>query len=458
MLKYFNSIMKFSFVQTFLVAFTLTLSGCSSCERHLADSDNIGDISMPPEDDISQVFPYGITAKTPPYLTKIESFWYNPSRYRINLRVFQGCPQIERSKNGRLWAAWIASNEQAERAYINDKNGNRIIPQADQPSHIGQFGIIATSSDDGKTWKEVFAFDPREQLGATSSDILLWKDYEGKIRVVVVRNMCVGDKDLGNTTAWEFTMQDADSECPQFSKPRLLGRFNLSVIKPLIFKDGSILRSGDIFLEDNSPVKTKFVMENPDGSIRFVSHVNCPNASFAEAALLERKDGSLFTIVRMKGDVHMAFESFDKAKTWNKIGKMNPEIGIDAKIILGRLASGRVLMVGNDVPKSGKEKLPWRSKMTAFLSDDDGKTFPHKLLLDERADVSYPSFTQAEDGYIYIAYDRGRGNKGQHEILMAKISEDDIIAGKTVSPNSRLKAEISSPSKYGGGVRDGDKL
>ena len=137
---------------------------------------------------------------------------------------------------------------------------------------------------------------------------------------------------------------------------------------------------------------------------------------------------------------------------------MNPEIGIDTKIILGRLASGRVLMVGKDVPKSGKEKLPWRSKMTAFLSDDDGKTFPHKLLLDERADVSYPSFTQAEDGYIYIAYDRGRGNKGQHEILMAKISEDDIIAGKTVSPNSRLKAEISSPSKYGGGVRDGDKL
>ena len=99
-----------------------------------------------------------------------------------------------------------------------------------------------------------------------------------------------------------------------------------------------------------------------------------------------------------------------------------------------------------------------RTCMTAFISYDDGKTFPHKLLLDERADVSYPSFTQAEDGYIYIAYDRGRGNKGQHEILMAKISEDDIIAGKTVSPNSRLKAEISSPSKYGGGVRDGDKL
>ncbi len=34
-------------------------------------SEIVGDVSMPPPDDISQKFPYGITAKTPPYLQKI---------------------------------------------------------------------------------------------------------------------------------------------------------------------------------------------------------------------------------------------------------------------------------------------------------------------------------------------------------------------------------------------------
>ncbi|MFR6032133.1 MAG: hypothetical protein ACLUKN_02505 [Bacilli bacterium] len=40
---------------------------------------------------------------------------------------------------------------------------------------------------------------------------------------------------------------------------------------------------------------------------------------------------------------------------------------------------------------------------------------------------------------------------------MAKSPKTTLSQAKRF-PNSRLKAEISSPSKYGGGVRDGDKL
>ncbi|TWT84706.1 hypothetical protein CA13_61860 [Planctomycetes bacterium CA13] len=56
----------------------------------------LGDTTIPSPEDVSQTFPYGITGKTPPSLTKInyegqESY----HKHRINLRIFQGCPQIE---------------------------------------------------------------------------------------------------------------------------------------------------------------------------------------------------------------------------------------------------------------------------------------------------------------------------------------------------------------------------
>ena len=39
------------------------------------------------------------------------------------------------------------------------------------------------------------------------------------------------------------------------------------------------------------------------------------------------------------------------------------------------------------------------------LSDDDGVTWQHKLLLDERNEVSYPDAVE-HNGFIYIIYDR----------------------------------------------------
>ena len=77
--------------------------------------------------------------------------------------------------------------------------------------------------------------------------------------------------------------------------------------------------------------------------------------------------------------------------------------------------------------------------MTAFLSDDDGKTWKGGLVLDERYGVSYPDGYQAEDGRIFIQYDWMR-EKG--EIMLAIFREEDILAGKAVSPDTKLKHPI----------------
>ena len=96
--------------------------------------------------------------------------------------------------------------------------------------------------------------------------------------------------------------------------------------------------------------------------------------------------------------------------------------------------------------------------MTAYLSDDDGKTFSHKVLLCDDGQISYPSTALGRDGSIYIVYDQGRGVIGQHTNFLSKITEEDILAGKLVNDKSFLNNIVSRPSDQGGGRRKGDKI
>ena len=57
--------------------------------------------------------------------------------------------------------------------------------------------------------------------------------------------------------------------------------------------------------------------------------------------------------------------------------------------------------------------------------------------------ISYPDVALAPDGYLYIQYDRNRAEDG--EILFARITEKDIIAGTIVSERSALRKLVSRP-------------
>ena len=447
-----------------LIASLLPCFAAALHAQTVAPNSVLGDTTMPSPEDLSQNFPYGITGKTPPSLTKINYEGQKPyHKHRINLRLFQGCPQVEISEGGRLWATWFGSNVQAERA----------------PYHKGQFSVISTSADDGKTWKEVFVFDPSELLGGGASDPMLWKDPKGNIRFIGLRNIDFKGKDEFASSAWEFTMLDPENEHTAWTAPRLLGNKNISVMKPLIFPDGTIMRSMDDFKFVGTPdkVRIRFLKEDVDGQPIFVSEFPVDNdAVFAEQMPIIRKDGSLFTFYRARKGQKFA-ESFDGGKTWNLGGYYPMQFSINTKCILKTLPSGRVLLVANDVQmkeENGKRtyyytdqngverelekhKTP-RTRMTAYLSDDDGKTFPHKMLLCDDGQISYPSATLDKDGSIYIVYDQGRGVIGQHTIFLSKITEEDILAGKLVKDESFLNHIVSRPSDHGGGRRKGDRI
>ena len=164
--------------------------------------------------------------------------------------------------------------------------------------------------------------------------------------------------------------------------------------------------------------------------------------------VLELNDGTLAMYVRTDYEITIS-HSYDRRKTWTH-GIDSTLSGPCSRFFIGRLKSGRILLINHYDFKG-------RNILTALLSEDEGKTFPYKLLLDERDNVSYPDAKEATDGYIYITYDRERGclrncfkevYECAREILVARITEDDILNGSVKNPGSKLKHIASKLGKY----------
>ena len=108
---------------------------------------------------------------------------------------------------------------------------------------------------------------------------------------------------------------------------------------------------------------------------------------FDEHQIVELCDGTLRAYIRTKGDIDCLWEaeSPDGGRTW---GEPRPSAlpHVSSRVFVRRLASGKLLLVKNGAPG---DRPTERRDMTAYLSDDDGKTWPHALVLDAgRAQVS----------------------------------------------------------------------
>jgi hypothetical protein len=120
----------------------------------------------------------------------------------------------------------------------------------------------------------------------------------------------------------------------------------------------------------------------------------------------------------------------------------------NSRFHLRRLRSGRLLFVANQVDPAERGK-PWpvRKDLSAWLSDDDGASWPHRLVLDAREMTSYPDVDEDADGRLWIVHDRDRYGSG--DILLSCIREGDVLAGDCTSPDAFLARVIDRS----GGVR-----
>ncbi len=362
---------------------------------------------------------FGVKTLTPPVLN------VDPGpRYWPRMRMWQGIPSIERTAKGRLWATWYAG-------------------PLSEGSH-GNHAVLVTSEDDGRTWSNpVAVYDPTPFFAGNTADPNVWIDPQGRLWWFVFRLLKTADP-AGIRSLWGFCTENPDDPSPKWHAPVFAG-FGLGLNKPTVLANGDWLRPIDNNQESKEGTRTQFFVSRDQGrSFTFLAKLGIKDVTFSEHMAVERRDGSVLVLARTSYGIAQA-ESFDHGATWVNDRPFTTERGVNTRFFLRKLKSGALLLVVNDIPRG-------RSHMTAMLSEDDGKTWPYKLLLDDRKDVSYPDGTEGANGFLYIAYDHGRYEKDEQEILFAKITEADLKAGQLVSAGSRLKQLINRLTDFGGGV------
>jgi predicted neuraminidase len=336
---------------------------------------------------------------------------------------------VERTPGGRLWACWVG-------------NG-------DSPN--GYF-LLASSDDDGKTWSQPrVAIDPTDEpvidaLPEVKSPLRsrralvgnLWSDPLGRL-------WCFFDQSLGYFDGrggdWYTRCDNPDAAEPIWSAPvRIADGCTLN--KPTVLANGdwllpvSLWHRGHIgpeYLKEEhhelDAQRMAHVYASTDQGKTWTRRggVAFPGSNFDEHMLVEKKDGTLWMLARTGKGISESFSN-DHGASWS-IPSASKIANVSARFFIRRLASGNLLLVKNGPVEV---RLPRRSSLTAFVSADDGRSWSTGLLLDDRAEVSYPDGFQAPDGTIYLSYDWNR--HAEAEILLTKFREEDIAAQTRPKP------------------------
>ena len=343
-------------------------------------------------------------------------------------RQWQGIPAIERTGRGRLFACWYSGGR-------TEEPGNII--------------IVEKSDDDGRTWSDGFYTVAHDDGEVRCFDPALWIDPKGRLWLFWTQSWMYYDNRDG---VWAALCDDPDAENVVFGAPRRLMN-GLMLEKPIVTKKGEWLFPAALWSrafsrpwEDHPELRDEElanVYASLDGGETFERRggVDMPERAFDEHCLVELSDGRLWMTVRTKYGVGQAFSS-DGGRTWENIGPSG-HTGPNSRFFVRRLKSGRLIMVNHVNPTYQTSPLGWnaRNNLMAMLSDDDGRTWRGALVLDARNEISYPDGVQADNGDIYIIYDRERC--GAREILMAVFTEEDVLEGRLVSPRGRLRQLVN---------------
>jgi hypothetical protein len=328
-------------------------------------------------------------------------------------RQFQGIPSIERAPDGRLWAVWYGGG-------VSEDKDNYV--------------MAATTDDDGETWSGLrLVIDPDGLVRAF--DPLPWRDPGGRLWLFWAQMTCERTIAENPSSVWAAVADEPGSELPAWSAPRRVAD-GIVMNKPIVRADGTWLLPAARWFQDDSAG----VVASSDNGETFecigAANVHDPaDRDCDEHMIVERRDGSLWMLVRTKYGIGESTSS-NGGRTWTPVEPS--AIGhTTSRFHIRRLRSGALLLV-----KHGRiDERGGRRDLTAYVSDDDGRTWAGGLLIDERDKVSYPDAVEAPDGTIYLIYDSDR--QGDKTILLARFNESDVRSGRFASPRSATRLLVN---------------
>ncbi len=343
-------------------------------------------------------------------------------------RTCSGVPGIAVSRGGRIWATWWSGTTPGQ------------IIERD----LNAYTVVSTSADGGRTWKEVLAIDPDGPGPLKAFDPQPWVTPDGKLWIIWHHT--------GVKHAWTIVADDAEKESTGWSSPRRITA-GVMMNKPAVLRNGDwVFAVYELVAPERSLMKA--LVSSDQGRtfhVKGTVEVNYddylrPQAS--EPMLVERKDGSLWMLVRTTQGIGES-TSRDGGVTWGPL-KTQAIKHTASRFYIGRLNSGNLLLVkhmGIEVDPASVGRLQ-RRELTAFISKDDGKTWSDGLVIDERIGCSYPDVQQTADGTIYLIWDFMR-SKNQ-EILMTTFREEDVLSAsrevaRKVAANRKLVSKGGTP-------------
>lgn len=344
-------------------------------------------------------------------------------------RLWQGIPGIEVTARGSSFITFYSGGTTEE---------------------IGNY-VLLFRSNDGRRFEELVAAVQLE--GHRCYDPCLWIDPLGRLWLIWSVQP--------DHAVYAAVCDDPDADVVRFGETFSIGH-DVMLNKPIVLSSGEWLFPVAVWNTDihavseqydtKQKLRGSFVYKTVDNGKTFV-RLGCADVSqrsFDEHMLLELSDGRILMLVRTSYGIGASY-SYDRGKTWSPACD-SALGGPCTRFHIQRLRSGRILLINH-------RDYTYRNNLTAMLSEDEGKTWPYQLLLDERDQVSYPDAKQTEDGFIHIVYDRERGAFSAsldaayacaREILTAKITEEDIIRGRLVHPQSFVKNVANRLGAYQG--------
>ena len=150
-----------------------------------------------------------------------------------------------------------------------------------------------------------------------------------------------------------------------------------------------------------------------------------------EPVVVERKDGSLWMLIRTTRGEFWESISRDEGSTWSE-ARATDIVSTSAPAYLTRLASGRLAIAWNhgrptvDTNERGFISAH-REGLYVALSDDDGATWIEPVLAARAKEVSYPYILEAAPGQVLISSGRLRAKGYAADTVTLLVSEERLL-------------------------------
>jgi len=339
---------------------------------------------------------------------------------------------ISVTKKGRLWATWFGGEDGPE-----------------------AFVLGAKSDDGGRTWSA-----PKFVLDAHYKDDRIlgifpvmrgiviaetWVDPTGALHLLA--NLTAGTP-MVRGCLWDYVCRDPDAETPVWEKPRFLG-WGATHNTPTVLSDGAWIIPIELEGGVSPDCFPELVPLRGNGTLRSMDQGRTWTRSNAvrvegtdhvcEHCIVERKDGTLWMLMRSGLGVHEAF-STDGGRSWGAARKAAWISNPITRFSFLKLRSGSLLLVKNGDSVTSCDGVNRRNKLKAYISRDEGATWSKGYELDMRGWADYPDAEQGPDGRIAISW--GVDRRGLAEIRAVYLTEDQIYAGNVIGKDNFTGARV----------------